>query len=110
MRRVARACNPPKIRLKIRRSQGRGGSPPPPATTDKILKLNRLRKNTASRPERPFRVWKALVPVLVPVCSSFAIVDFRGSIPCRERLRRRNEEFLKRSPVLTSGGFVTTST
>src|ERR1700733_6873252 len=49
------------------------------------------------------RFWGRFVPCLL-------LWIFRGSIPCRERLRRRNEEFSKRSPVLTSGGFATTST
>ena len=40
-RKCARPCNMPKNRLKIRRSQGRGGSTPPPGT--KYLALESIK-------------------------------------------------------------------
>jgi hypothetical protein len=110
---LSRACPDGEIGrrsgLKIRRPQGRGGSSPPLGTKDKTIKINNLQRHEPLTTGGAFVVQTALVPVLVPVCTWFAIFGLGGPKPCQEKWFAKSEEFSRRGLARASGVFATTS-
>jgi hypothetical protein len=91
------------------------GSAPLPAPLH-TFKTNNLQRMKPLSPRGFFRAQNRLVSLLVSLCDKLAIAICRlllsiygGAGRCPDELRSENAELMRRSQVLTSGGFGTRS-